>query len=104
MFLDHKQNLSLTEWIEKMKPYYLTIADIVKLKPGEQSIQHTYAGHYWLISESKENGNLISNSAGKSPFANSTNEANLELCLRLTHKPGQNPLPANISPSAALEL
>ena len=31
----------------------------------------------------------------------SVKEANLELCFRLTHKPGQKPLAVTISPSAA---
>jgi hypothetical protein len=30
-----------------------------KIKPGEQCIQQTYIGHYWLISENKENGKVI---------------------------------------------
>src|SRR5690606_27032129 len=40
----------------------------------------------------------------KSPFAISVYEAKRELCLRLTHRPGQKPRPATISPSAAREL
>ena len=28
-------NLSLSKWIDYMKPFYLTISDITKLKPGE---------------------------------------------------------------------
>ena len=52
----------------------------------------------------KENGIGIFNSKGKSPLANKEKEANLELCFKLTHKPGQKPLPAISSPSAPLEL
>ena len=51
-----------------------------------------------------ENGMGIFSSNGKSPLASKENEANLELCLRLTQRPGQNPRPAINSPSALLEL
>src|SRR5690606_8310016 len=52
----------------------------------------------------KQKGNRIFNSCKKSPFTISVYDAKRELCLRLTHKPGQNPRPAMISPSAAREL
>src|ERR1700743_1954923 len=42
----------------------------------------------------------ISSSAGESPLAKRLKEAKRELCFRLTHKPGQKPRPAMISPSA----
>ncbi len=48
----------------------------------------------------KENGMGIFNSAGKSPFARRVKLANFELCFKLTHSPGQKPLPACNSPSA----
>src|ERR1700759_1223627 len=52
----------------------------------------------------KENGMGIFSSAGKSPLAIIVNEANLELCFKLTQRPGQNPLLAINSPSGPLEL
>ena len=48
-----------------------------------------------------EKGTGIFNSAGKSPLAIIVNDANFELCFKLTQSPGQKPRPAIISPSAA---
>src|ERR1700742_2364897 len=53
---------------------------------------------------SNEKGMGISISDGYAPFATMLNEANLELCLKLTLSPGQKPRPAMISPSALREL
>src|SRR3954468_19600547 len=46
-----------------------------------------------------EKGKGTFNSYKKSPFARMQKDANLELCLRLTQRPGQKPRPAINSPS-----
>ena len=104
--------------IGKLEPYYLEFnnirmpvglysSTIISCDFGDNVVVDNvhYISHYIIGSEVM----LINvNELATTDYAKFGNgivkEANLELCLRLTHNPGQKPRPAISSPSAPLEL